>query len=70
MAKKTSANPAVKCDLHGCNRDAIGGFHETEDVASFTETGALAISETHWCAEHEQAMSQHLHGKTGNWVVF
>jgi hypothetical protein len=66
--KKTSVVPKPKCDWNGCSKDAIGGFHETENVGSFTTASSLAISETHWCAEHDT--SEHFYGKTGDFVVF
>jgi hypothetical protein len=55
-----------KCDYAGCEEVAVGGFEVTEDASSFTRTGTVRISETYWCGQHEDAMSDAFNYKAGN----
>jgi hypothetical protein len=59
-----------KCDWSGCYKSAIGGFVETGDTHSSTQPGSLLISETYWCEEHEEMMSERLEGKAGRRMTF
>jgi hypothetical protein len=59
-----------KCDWSGCHKSAIGGFVETGDTHSSTETGSLLISETYWCENHEERMSEGLKDKPGRRMTF
>jgi hypothetical protein len=59
----------TKCNFPRCENEAIGGFIEIDDVSSLTQTGNISHSETYWCRQHEQSLSEHFYGKSGEWVT-
>lgn len=54
------------CDVGKCEKQAIGEFRETQNARGFTTTGTIPISETKFCAEHEEMVC----GSNGDTVYY
>ena len=63
MAKKSKpvVHPAIKCDIPGCDREAVCGFRRLEDVTSTNDSRVkefIVTLSTNCCDIHESETAQ------------
>jgi hypothetical protein len=55
-----------KCSMVGCSGDAVGFFRESQEDG---EVSVPTGNKFCWCAEHENEVTDFVHGRLGTLVV-